>query len=100
MPGTRPHAITNRLRNGPSTNLVVDMEVLSRVEARDLIAVAVEHERLAPARLTDALLGRLTPARVVVGWIDVGVEAVLARRVAVPARRRLRVDQRDLHDRL
>ena len=57
-------------------------------------------QRLAPAGLADALLGRLAPARVIVLRVDVRVEPVLVRRVLVPRRRRLLVDERDLHDRL
>src|SRR5262245_4578825 len=36
-------------------------EIHARVERRDLIAVAVEHERVAAAELADASLGGLAP---------------------------------------
>src|SRR5258705_509955 len=85
-------------RYSRSTALEVGMEVHSRVEARDLIRVAVEHEGLAPARLTDPLLGRLAPPRVIVLGIHVAVEPVLGRRVLVPRVRWLLVGERDLHD--
>jgi hypothetical protein len=80
-PGTAAQTITNRFANLPSMNGAagapaaaseVDIEIESRVEARDLLAVAVEHEGLAAARLADPLLGRLAPARVVMARIDVG----------------------------
>src|SRR4051812_20244648 len=74
----------------------VDMEIHPRVEARDLVGVAVEHQRLPTTRFTDPLLGGLAPPRVIVGRIDVAVEPVLTRCVLVPADRRLILDQRDL----
>src|SRR5262245_11778606 len=80
--------------------LVVAIEIHPGVEARDLIGVAVEHERLAPAGLADPLLGRLAPPRVIVVGIDVRQEAVLLGRVLVPRRTRLLVGERDLDDRL
>src|SRR6185312_7527401 len=96
MPFTR----TSVFANLPSMILVVLIEVHPGVEARDLIGVAVEHQRRAAPVLTDALLGRLRPPRVIVMRIDVRVEAVLARRALVPRRRRLLVGERDLDDRL
>src|SRR5439155_14240432 len=60
--------------------LVILPEVQSSVEARDLIAVAVEHQRLAPEELADAPLGGLGPARMIDRRIHVRVEAVFARR--------------------
>src|SRR5262245_49899541 len=112
-PGTAPHTITNRFANRPSNSgpgraaasaapasSEVDIEVHPRVEARHLIGVAVEQERLAPAGLADPLLGGLAPPRVRVAGVDVREEAVLVRSRVVPRRRRLRRDQRDLDDRL
>src|SRR4051812_13880146 len=69
-----------------------DIEIHSRVQARHLLAVAVERQRLAPPGLADPLLGRLAPPRVRVLRVDVREEAVLARRAFAPGRRRLRRD--------
>ena len=51
---------------------------------RHLVGVAVERQRLASTELTDATFGRLTPAWMIDGWIDVGVESVLARTGDLP----------------
>src|ERR1044071_5456846 len=56
------------------------------VKACHLAGVAVERQRLAASELADAALLGLAPARVIDRGIDVGIEAVLARRIAVPGR--------------
>src|SRR5262245_55255598 len=71
---------------------VVSPEVHAGVEARDLVGVAVEHERLAREELADSPLLRLTPARVIDGRIHIGVEAVLVRVVLLPRIQRLFLD--------
>src|SRR5215813_4803567 len=113
--GTRPLRITSRLPNLVSTRRpgggwnvsaaaplpsVVDIEIHPRIEACDLIAVAVEHQRLAAAGLADPLLGRLAPPRVIVIGIDVREEPVLPGGLANPGRRWLTIRERDLDDRL
>ena len=57
----------------------VRAQVHAGIEPGDLLGVAVEHQRRAPAGLADALLGGLAPARMVHLRVDVGVEAVLVR---------------------
>src|SRR2546428_2994412 len=101
--GTRQAAHTPTLsatRTRRDTTLVERLQIHPRVERRDLVRVAVEHERLAPAELADAPLGGLAPARVVDGGVHVGVEAVLLRRRLVPGRLRLLLGETDAHDRL
>ncbi|ABA48737.1 hypothetical protein BURPS1710b_3740 [Burkholderia pseudomallei 1710b] len=81
----------------------VFLQIHPAIHRRDPIAIAVEHQRLALRReeavLADAPLGRLAPARMVDVRVDVRIEAVFVRRIRVPARRRLPVDEADLHDR-
>src|SRR5262249_44854930 len=79
---------------------VVAPQVHARIERCDLVAVAVEHLRLPPQELADAAFGRLAPARMVDRGVDVGVEAVLARRLILPGVERLLLDELDLGDRL
>ncbi len=74
------------------------------VEARHLLAVAVERQRR-PAlgqqsALADAPFGRLAPARMIDLRVDVGIEAVLAGVLLLPGDRRLLVGEADAHDRL
>src|SRR3989337_1658681 len=64
--------------------LVESLQVHPRVERRDLVGVAVELQRVAPAQLADAPLRRLAPARVAHLGVDVRVETVLVRRGLVP----------------
>src|SRR4051812_21693677 len=70
--GTSALINTSRRTNGVSTNGVswtrplmadseVGIEIQAGVEARDLVGVAVEHQRLAAPGLADALLRRLAP---------------------------------------
>src|SRR5437899_7247070 len=101
--GTRQAAQTPTLsatRTRRDTTLVELLQIHPRVERRDLVRVAVEHERLAAPELADAPLGGLAPARVVDGGVHVGVEAVLLRRRFVPGRLRLLLGETDAHDRL
>src|SRR5215204_3488853 len=55
----------------------VFLQVHARIQAGDLVGVAVEGQRGPPTEVADATLGGLAPARVVDGGVDVGVEAVL-----------------------
>ncbi len=64
----------------------------------DLFLVAVEHQRRAPARFADALLGGLAPARMIHVRIHVGVKAVFIRRILAPRRARLVGHQLDFDD--
>src|SRR5579864_4232404 len=75
-------------------------QVHARVEAGHLVAVAVEHQRLAPEELSDSALRRLAPARVVHRRVDVRIEAVLVGRLVLPGVHRLLLDEADLRDRL
>src|SRR5215212_9170921 len=100
-PGTAPFTMTSRLaKRVSSRRSEVDIEIHARVQARDLVGVAVEHERLPPTRLADPLLRRLAPPRVIVARIDVGEEPVLVWRADVPRGRRLHRGERHFHDRL
>src|SRR2546426_12421020 len=85
--GTRHATHTPTLsatRTRRDTTLVELLQVHPRVERRDLVRVAVEHERIASAQLANPPLRRLAPARVAHLGVDVRVEAVLARRGLVP----------------
>src|SRR5690606_18458498 len=77
-------ALARAAGRGRKGALALALEVLAqihpRVQVRDLVRVAVEHEHLAAAELADAALALLAPARVVHLWVDVGVEPVLVRR--------------------
>ena len=59
-------------------NLVELLQIHPGVQRCHLIAVAVEHERLAPAQVADAPLVCLTPSRMADLGVHVGIEAVLA----------------------
>src|ERR1051326_3645216 len=75
-------------------------EVHAFVKMRDLIAVAVEQQRLPPfAEFADANFGGLTPTRMRHVRVYVGIKTVLAWTLNVPGGRRLIRHQRDLHDR-
>src|SRR5207342_2956767 len=69
-------------------------------EARHLIAIAIEHQRLAAQELADAAFGRLAPARMVDRRVDVRIEAVFLRRRFLPGIERLLLREPDLDDRL
>src|ERR1044072_8856066 len=58
---------------------VVFLQIHAFVQARDLLAVAIEHQGLAPEEFADAPLAGLTPTRVVDFRVDVRVKAVLLR---------------------
>src|SRR5262245_34970775 len=101
-------SVPSRMRRRPADPRppaisVVRLEVQTTVEARDLVAVAVEHERRpAPgeqATLADAPLRRLAPARMVHLRVHVGIEAVLAGVGGLPGDGWLILDQADAHDR-
>src|SRR6476661_9664970 len=63
-----------RMRSGKCNDSVVLSQIHARVELGHLVAVAVEHQRLAPEELADAPLGRLGPPWVIDRRFDVGVE--------------------------
>src|ERR1700681_1029447 len=90
----------NRTVRSDSFTSEVPLQVHARVEAGHLLAVAVEHQRLAPEELADAALGRLAPARVVHRRVDIRIEAVLVGRLVLPGAHRLLLDEADLRDRL
>src|SRR6185436_18875480 len=75
-------------------------EVHSGIERRNLVAVAVEHQRLAPEELAEAALAALRPARMIDLRIDVRVEAVLRGLLLLPRVERLVFNERHPHDRL
>src|SRR5262245_7777737 len=79
---------------------IVLFQIHSLVQARDLLAVAVEHESLAAEEFADAPLGRLAPSRVINFRVDVGVKAVLLGLHRVPSGRRLLLHKAELDDRL
>src|SRR5262249_34542165 len=96
---TPAHTATFRARRlRRVTGLVELLQIHPRVEGRNLIGIAVEHERLAPAELADAPLGRLAPARMVDRRVHVRVEAVFLGSGLVPGRLRLLGGQADAHD--
>src|SRR5256712_12361343 len=101
--GTRHATHTPTLsatRTRRDTTLVELLQIHPRVERRDLVRVAVEHERLAAAELADAPLGGLAPARAVDGGGHVGIEAVVLRRRLVPRRFRLVLCETEARGRL
>src|SRR6476659_8419629 len=70
------------------------------VEARDVVAIAVEKERGTPFASTDDFLGCLAPARMRHFRIDVGPEAVFGRLQRLPQTLRACVGKCKTHDRL
>src|SRR5664279_3299696 len=94
--GTAALAATNRREKAESkrTGLdrtarsIVRTKIQSCVQWRNLLAITVEHQGRATMGLSDALLGGLAPSGVIDLGIDVGKEAIFARRVSVPARGR------------
>src|SRR5690348_3695352 len=82
------------------SRLVILAQIHTGVEARDLVAVPIEHQsfvRLEPFR--EAALAGLAPARVIDLGIDVGIEAVLLGRIEVPRSGWLVFDKTDFHQR-
>src|SRR5262245_24489860 len=99
--GARPAAHTAPFRaRRPRrvTALVELLQIHPRVEGRNLIGVAVEHERLAPAELADPPLGGLAPPGMIHRRVHVGVEAVLLGGRLVPGRLGLVGGEADAHD--
>src|SRR5262245_48763211 len=88
--------ITNH--QAPTTNhhLKVDSQIHPRIQLRDLIAVAVEDQRIAPPPFADATFGRLAPSRVRDLRVDVRIKAVFTGRGVAPGRSGLFVGERDL----
>src|SRR6185369_9903037 len=98
-----PHTATlSPIRAGRVTAVrsVVLLQVHPGVERRHLLGISVERKCGAAAKLTDAPLVRLAPARMADGRIDVGVEAVFLRRRLFPGGLGLLADQPDPDDRL
>src|SRR5450755_4813364 len=77
---------------------VVFAQIHARVEAGHLIAIAIEHEGLALAKLAQAAFGGLTPAGMVDGGVHVRIESILARVGEIPGGGRLLLDKLNLHD--
>src|SRR5688572_6772767 len=69
-------------------------EVHALVKMGHLFRVPVEQQSLAPAELSDAPFRSLAPARVGDRRVHVRIKTVLVRRLNVPRRRRLTLDQR------
>src|SRR5207302_3099301 len=67
---------------------VIFLQVHAVIQAGDLIAVTIKHERGALEDFTEAAFLGLGPVRVVDVWIHVRIEAVLAWRREVPSRGR------------
>src|SRR5207249_7500665 len=81
------------------------LQVHAGVELAHLLLVAIEHQRLPPlreeaARLADAPLGGLAPARVIHVGVHVGIEAIFGACGLDPRGGRLLLDEADLHDAL
>src|SRR5512138_850431 len=85
------------------TSLVVLRQIHPRIQRRDFLLVAVEHQR-GYARVeetaADPAFASLAPARVVDIRVHVRVEAVLVRGGEIPRCRRLPLRKADLDDRL
>src|SRR5215472_13970653 len=81
-----------------SMRSVIDLEVHAVVEARDLLAVAVEHQGLALAEFAEPALAGLAPAGMIYRRVDVGVEAVFARIGDIPGAARHPALQFDFDD--
>src|SRR4051794_21363380 len=77
---------------------VVFLEIHLVVEARHLIAVAVEHQRRAFAELAQSPLARLAPSRMVHFRVYIRVEAILRRIRQVPRSRGLAAHKLNLHN--
>src|SRR6266404_6732756 len=81
--------------------LVILAKVHARVEAGDLVAVAIEQQSLVRLeKFREAAFASLAPARMVDFGIHVGVEAVLLRGIKIPRSGRLVFDEADFHQRL
>src|SRR3989442_8099633 len=79
---------------------IVFTEVHSVVEARDLVAIAVKHQRVPLEKFAQAAFFLLAPARMVHAGIHVGIETVFMRIRKIPRRGRLILDEFDFHQRL
>src|SRR6266508_4687042 len=83
-----------------SQDSVVLSQIHPRVQARNLIAVAVEQLRFPHEELADAPLGALiAKCRARATRVHIRVERVILRYRDLPARRGLFLDEPDLHDR-
>src|SRR2546428_9408697 len=86
----------------PEALLVIFPQVQPVIHAGDLIAVAIEHQRLdsfAEERSIEAPFARLAPAGMIYLRIDVGVEAILVRVRDVPRSRGHILREANLHNR-
>src|SRR5882724_2332264 len=90
--------LLDRMARTLQARSVIFLQIHPIVKAGDLIAVAVEHERVAPENFAEAALRSLAPAWMVHGWIHVRVKAVLLGGVAVPGSGRLLLLEADSHD--
>src|SRR6186997_816833 len=76
---TNSATLTQRWRSMvPGSRSVIRSQVHAGVQAGDLVAVAVEHQRLPLAKFAQPALGLLRPTRVIDVRIHVGVEPILA----------------------
>src|SRR5258707_997943 len=83
------------------SRLVVLAQIHARVEAGDLIAVAVKHQGLVRFKeVGQAALASLAPARMIDRGVNIGIEAVFLRGRHIPGCRRLIFDKTDLNERL
>src|SRR5262244_97193 len=96
--GARHSGNTSSLRRRSSMGSIVLLQVHPGVKAGYLLAVAVEHERVALEKVAQAALLGLGPARVIDLGIDVGVKAVFNRVGQVPRRGGHFLDELDFDD--
>src|SRR5579871_3861490 len=82
-----------------SASLIIFDQVHALIKARYLVAVAVEHQSVAPAEFPEAPFLGLAPARVRPVGVDVGIKTVLIGSVLVPRGGRLAADELDFHNR-
>src|SRR6185437_2739446 len=91
---------TGALRRRSRSSAIEGLVLETLVERRDVFAVAIEQQgRAAPVRAEHAL-GRLAPARMRHGGIDVRPEAVLVTLQLLPEANRLLIGEGELDDRL
>src|SRR5580693_9851672 len=79
---------------------IIFLQVHAAVHARNLIAVAIEHQGWPPPEFTQAALRGLRPARMVHTGVHIRVKAIFARVRDVPSSRRLLLHEPNPHQRL